>query len=39
MTGYGQYCPVAKAAEVLDQRWMLLVGRELVADNDRFSWG
>jgi hypothetical protein len=25
MDGYGQFCPVAKAAEVLDQRWTLLV--------------
>lgn len=37
MTGYGQFCPVAKAAELLDQRWMLLVVRELVAGSDRFS--
>lgn len=37
MAGYGQFCPVAKAAEVLDQRWMLLVVRELVAGNDRFN--
>ena len=37
MTGYGQFCPVAKAAEVLDQRWMLLVVRELVAGSDRFN--
>lgn len=37
MTGYGQFCPVAKAAELLDQRWMLLVVRELVAGNDRFT--
>ena len=37
MTGYGQFCPVAKAAEILDQRWMLLVVRELVAGNDRFN--
>ena len=37
MSGYGQFCPVAKAAEVLDQRWMLLVVRELVAGSDRFN--
>lgn len=37
MTGYGQFCPVAKAAEILDQRWMLLVVRELVAGSDRFN--
>lgn len=37
MIGYGQFCPVAKAAELLDQRWMLLVIRELVAGSDRFN--
>lgn len=37
MTTYGQFCPVAKAAELLDQRWMLLVVRELVAGSDRFN--
>jgi DNA-binding HxlR family transcriptional regulator len=37
MSGYGQYCPVAKAAEILDQRWMLLVVRELIAGSDRFN--
>lgn len=37
MSGYGQFCPVAKAAEILDQRWMLLVVRELVAGSDRFN--
>ncbi len=28
---YGQFCPVAKASEVLGERWTLLVIRELVA--------
>lgn len=37
MAGYGQFCPVAKAAELLDQRWMLLVVRELVAGSHRFN--
>lgn len=37
MTGYGQHCPVAKAAEVLDQRWTLLVLRELVMGSVRFN--
>jgi len=37
MTGYGQHCPVAKAAEVLDRRWTLLVLRELVMGSDRFN--
>jgi DNA-binding HxlR family transcriptional regulator len=34
---YGQYCPVAKAAELIDQRWTLLVIRELVAGSTRFN--
>lgn len=37
MGGYGQHCPVAKAAEVLDQRWTLLVLRELVVGSNRFN--
>lgn len=37
MDGYGQFCPIAKAAEVFDQRWTLLVLRELVAGSDRFN--
>lgn len=37
MSSYGQYCPVAKAAEVIDQRWTLLVLRELVAGSTRFN--
>lgn len=37
MDGYGQFCPIAKAAEVFDQRWTLLVLRELVAGSRRFN--
>lgn len=37
MGEYGQFCPVAKAAEVLDERWTLLVVRELVAGSQRFN--
>ena len=37
MNSYGQFCPVAKAAEILDQRWMLLVVRELIAGSSRFN--
>lgn len=37
MGEYGQFCPVAKAAEILDQRWTLLVVRELVAGSSRFN--
>ena len=31
MSGYGQFCPVAKAMELLDERWTVLVVRELLA--------
>src|SRR5215470_11550389 len=34
---YGQYCPVARAAEVLADRWTLLIVRELLADVGHFN--
>lgn len=34
--GYGQYCPVAKACEVLAERWTPLVVRELLRGSRRF---
>ncbi len=34
---YGQFCPVAKAAEILGERWTLLVVRELVCGSERFN--
>ncbi|GEK80203.1 winged helix-turn-helix transcriptional regulator [Agrococcus baldri] len=37
MSGYGQFCPVAKAMELLDERWTLLVVRELLAGSSRFN--
>ena len=37
MKRYGQYCPVARAAEVLAERWTLLVIRELLWGNERFN--
>jgi DNA-binding HxlR family transcriptional regulator len=37
MSAYGQFCPVAKAMEVLDERWTLLVVRELLAGSTRFN--
>ena len=37
MTTYGQFCPVAKAMEVLDERWTLLVVRELLSGSTRFN--
>ena len=37
MKGYGQFCPVAKAAEIVAERWTPLVLRELVCGSHRFS--
>lgn len=37
MAGYGQFCPMAKAMEVLDERWTLLVVRELLAGSCHFN--
>lgn len=34
---YGQFCPVAKAAEVVAERWTPLVVRELLVGSKRFS--
>ena len=34
---YAQFCPLARAAEVLGQRWSLLVLRELMLGPQRFS--
>jgi len=33
---YGQFCPIAKAAEVLGERWTLLVLRELLSGATRY---
>lgn len=35
MPGYGQFCPIAQAAEVLTERWTPLVVRELVLSGSR----
>ena len=37
MTEYGQFCPVSKAAEVLGEKWTLLIIRELLLGATRFS--
>lgn len=37
MTSYGQFCPVAKAMELLDERWTLLVVRELLSGSRHFN--
>lgn len=35
--GYGQFCPVARAAEILTERWVPLVVRELLCGSVRFN--
>jgi len=36
-SSYHQFCPVAKAMELLDERWTLLIVRELVIGSQRFN--
>ncbi|HEX7104683.1 MAG TPA: helix-turn-helix domain-containing protein [Acidothermaceae bacterium] len=36
-TTYHQFCPVAKAMELLDERWTMLIIRELVSGSSRFN--
>lgn len=37
MGSYGQFCPVARAMELLDERWTMLVVRELLAGSRHFN--
>lgn len=37
MKGYGQFCPVAKAAEILAERWTFLVVRELLFGSRHYN--
>lgn len=37
MRSYGQFCPIAKAAEILEERWTLLIVRELLLGSQRFN--
>jgi DNA-binding HxlR family transcriptional regulator len=37
LTDYGQFCPVAKASELLGERWVLLILRELLLGTHRYS--
>jgi DNA-binding HxlR family transcriptional regulator len=37
MSHYGQFCPVAKAMELLDERWTMLVVRELLEGSRTFN--
>jgi DNA-binding HxlR family transcriptional regulator len=34
---YGQFCPVSKAAEILGEKWTLLIVRELLLGSTRFN--
>ncbi len=35
--GYGQFCPLARAAEILTERWVPLIVRELLCGSIRFN--
>jgi DNA-binding HxlR family transcriptional regulator len=37
MSGSGQFCPIAKAAQILAERWTPLVLRELICGSTRFN--
>ena len=37
MTEYGQFCPVAKATEVIGEKWTMLILREMFLGTTRFS--
>lgn len=37
MTSYGQFCPVAKATEIIGDKWTMLLLRELLLGTCRFS--
>lgn len=36
-SGYGQFCPISRAAEILTERWTPLVVRELYCGSTRFN--
>ena len=35
--GYGQYCPISRAVEVLGERWTMLIVRDLLVGSTRFN--
>ncbi|GAC85026.1 putative HxlR family transcriptional regulator [Gordonia paraffinivorans NBRC 108238] len=37
MISYGQFCPVAKAMELLDERWTILIVREMLLGSRHFN--
>lgn len=36
-SGYGQFCPISKAMEILGEKWTLLIVRELLLGSTRFN--
>jgi DNA-binding HxlR family transcriptional regulator len=36
-TGYGQYCPISRALDLLGERWSLLIVRDLLVGTTRFN--
>jgi DNA-binding HxlR family transcriptional regulator len=36
-TGYGQYCPITRAVEVLGERWSMLILRDMLCGATRFN--
>ena len=37
MKDYGQFCPLAQAAQILCERWTIIIVRELIAGSTRYS--
>lgn len=37
MSGYGQFCPIARASEIFAERWTPLILREILAGRHHFS--
>lgn len=37
VNGYGQYCPITRAVEVLGERWSLLILRDMLVGATRFN--
>jgi DNA-binding HxlR family transcriptional regulator len=37
MKGYGQFCPIALATEILGERWTILILREMLLGSTRFN--
>jgi DNA-binding HxlR family transcriptional regulator len=37
MNGYGQYCPITRAVEVLGERWSMLIVRDMLCGAARFN--